>query len=245
MIIDWHSHDIYTEQAEEFFSNIAQQYVGYPNIIYEIFNEPENRSWEEIKEYSERVIRAIRRYDDSNLIILGTPNWSQSVDIAADDPIYGYDNIVYALHFYSGTHREELRAKAQYAIERQLPLFVSECSPSMANGDGKLDTGEFRKWSRLLSENDISVVLWGIYDKGESSAMLKYGSAADGKWSAVDLTEMGIFAKRYLSEGKGSVNAVTIVGILFLLVILCVVLKAVYRSYPFMRKDMQKRAGLG
>ena len=34
------------------------------------------------------------------MIIVGTPNWSQDVDIAANDPINSYNNIAYSLHFY-------------------------------------------------------------------------------------------------------------------------------------------------
>jgi len=214
VIIDWHSHDIYTEQAERFFTGMAQQYARYPNIIYEIFNEPERRSWVEIKAYSVRIIEAIRRYDSRNLIIVGTPNWSQDVDIVADNRIDGFDNIVYALHFYAATHRENIRDKAEYAIRKGIPLFVSECSPANAFGDGKLDKKGFSRWMKFLKNNDIGFVLWGLYDKPESSAMLKPGARFDGHWPVSQLSEMGYYARQFIKGGFNQTSIVLITCIL-------------------------------
>ena len=221
VIIDWHSHAIYTEQAEDFFARMAQQYAGLPNIIYEIYNEPERKPWNEIKAYSVRMIEAIRRYDDRNLIIVGTPNWSQDVDAAADDPIEGYGNILYALHFYADTHKADIRNKALYAVEKGLPVFVSECSLSNALGDGELNKREFARWMKFLNRHTISFVMWGIYDKEESSAMLKPGAPADGNWPVSQLTEIGFYARRMVGGGTGITGiapiicAVVLAGIIF------------------------------
>lgn len=216
VIIDWHSHDIYTEQAEAFFSRMARQYAGYPNIIYEIFNEPEHKTWEEIKAYSVRIIEAIRRYDSRNLIIVSTPNWSQDVDIVADEPILGYDNIMYSLHFYAATHKTDIRKKAGYAIAKGLPLFVSECSPANAFGAGELNKKEFSLWMKLLKQNSISFVLWGLYDKEESTAMLKYGACPDGNWPVNQLSEMGYYARRIIGRGTGITEIISVIGLLFI-----------------------------
>ena len=216
VIVDWHSHDIYTAEAEAFFSDIAQQYVGYPNIIYEIFNEPEDRSWQDVKEYSIRIIETIRRYDKDNLIIVGTPTWSQDVDIVADDPIDGYENIVYSLHFYAATHKDFYRFKAEYSVSKKLPIFVSECSPSSAYTDGRLDKKEFSRWMKFLERNSISFVLWGLYDKPESSAMLKPGADSVGRWPVSQLTEMGFYSRRIVGGGMGQAGIVSIIGILFI-----------------------------
>ena len=99
VIIDWHSHGIRTQEAVEFFKKMATKYGKYPNIIYEIFNEPVNQSWEEIKAYSEAFIRAIREIDKNNVILVGSPHWDQDIHIAADFPITGFSNLMYSLHF--------------------------------------------------------------------------------------------------------------------------------------------------
>ena len=200
VIIDWHSHNIHADQAEEFFSRIAQQYANHPNIIYEIFNEPENISWNEIKAYSIRIIEAIRRYDSRNLIIVGTPNWCQYIDITANDPIFGYENIVYSLHFYAASHKANFRIRAKYAVEKGLPLFVSECSPADTTGDVELNKKEFTQWMKFLNQNNIGFVLWGIYDKAEISAMLKPGTHPGGNWPVSQLTEMGYYSRRIIRK---------------------------------------------
>ena len=202
VIVDWHSHDIYTEQAELFFSVIAQQYAGHYNMIYEIFNEPkEGINWEEIKNYSIRIIEAIRKYDKNNLIIVGTPNWSHDVNDVSKDPIEGYDNLVYSLHFYAASH-DYVRYKAEIAIRKRLPMFVSECSPSEADGDGEHNKKKFSEWLDFLIRNNISFVLWGLYDKEESSAMLKPLTDNDDKLSISQLSKMGIYSKKIIRGGN-------------------------------------------
>ena len=217
VIVNWHSHNIHTEQAEDFFSTIAQQYAGHPNIIYEIFNEPnDSLKWDEIKSYSVKIIKAIRKYDSNNLIIVGTPNWSQGVDIAAKDPIIGYKNIVYSLHFYAASHGYVIY-KAEIARRIGIPFFVTECSPSFADGDGKLDKESFSMWLDFMNRNEISFVLWGLYDKNESTAMLKSNTNFDGNWNLGQLTEMGVYSRHILKEGFSTDYVVSIIGILFII----------------------------
>ncbi|HEY4787888.1 MAG TPA: glycoside hydrolase family 5 protein, partial [Bacteroidales bacterium] len=159
VIIDWHSHNIRLEEAKAFFTDMAKTYGKYPNIIYEIFNEPDNETWPEIKAYSIEVIATIRKFDANNVILVGTPRWDQDVNIAADDPITGYKNIMYTLHFYAATHKQWLRDKADYAVKKGLPLFVSECSSMFANGDGKIDYTEMQTWLDWMAKEQIS---WAI-----------------------------------------------------------------------------------
>jgi endoglucanase len=227
-IVDWHSHGIFTAQAEEFFSEMAQQYAGYPNIIYEIFNEPEDIPWEEIKDYSVKIIDAIRKYDEHNLIIAGTPNWSHDVDTVADNPIGGYGNIVYALHFYAASH-DGLLSKARYAAGKGLPLFVSECSPSEADGNGLLEKTKFSIWLDFMERNRISFVLWGLYDKGEeSTAMLKPGADSAGNWPRSELTEMGIYSRKIVDIEPGLIKIIPVAVIFVLAAVIFIIFKRMY-----------------
>jgi len=91
---------------------MSAEYADYDNVLYEICNEPNGgTSWSDIKSYAEEVIEVIRSNDKDGIIIVGTPNWSQYVDQAAENPITGYDNIMYTLHFYAATHKDDLRSK--------------------------------------------------------------------------------------------------------------------------------------
>ena len=45
VLIDFHSHKKHTEEAKKFFEKMAHQYGNYPNVIYEIWNEPDYYTW--------------------------------------------------------------------------------------------------------------------------------------------------------------------------------------------------------
>lgn len=193
VVIDFHEHSAenFVEEAKTFFSAMAQKYGSYPNVIYEIYNEPLKVSWSKVvKPYCEEVIKTIRQYDPDNIIVCGTPNWSQSVDDAALDPIEG-SNIAYALHFYAGTHKEWLIEKADKAIEKGLCLFVTEYGTTEANGDGAVYEKEIRMWYDWMDKNHISHCNWSIADKKESSAVLVPGASRKGGWSEKQIKPSG------------------------------------------------------
>ena len=85
-------------------------------------------SWEQVKSYSVEVIKTIRAIEPDAVILVGCPHWDQDIHLAADDPITGYSNIMYTLHFYANTHGQWLRDRADYALGKGLPIFVSECA---------------------------------------------------------------------------------------------------------------------
>ncbi|MBU2870666.1 cellulase family glycosylhydrolase [Colwellia sp. E2M01] len=193
VLIDWHTHhaEDYKAEAIEFFTAMATKYGNEPNVIYEIYNEPLAVSWSNvIKPYALDVIAAIRAIDPDNLIIVGTPNWSQDVDDASLDPITTFDNIAYTLHFYAGTHKAELRAKATTAINNGLPLFVTEWGSVDASGDGGVDAAETQLWMDFVQTNKISHLNWALNDKEEGSSVL-VPNAGISDWSNADLTASG------------------------------------------------------
>jgi len=200
VIIDWHSHHIKTEEAKAFFTEMATKYGKYPNIIYEIFNEPEYDTWQQVKDYSTEVIGAIRAIDKNNIILVGSPHWDQDVDIAAADPITGYTNLMYSLHYYAATHKQDLRDKADAALKKGLPLFISESAGMEATGDGKINKEEGQKWINWSERRKISWITWSVSDKDESCSVLKAEASSDGDWPINDLKESGILAREYLRE---------------------------------------------
>ncbi|HYH02257.1 MAG TPA: glycoside hydrolase family 5 protein, partial [Bacillota bacterium] len=199
VIIDWHDHNAHshTQQAKEFFAAMAQKYGSYPNVLYEIYNEPESVAWSTVKTYAEEVIAAIRKYDPDNIIMVGTPNWSQYVDAAADNPIQ-QSNIVYTLHFYAATHKQWLRDKAIYAMNKGLPLFVSEWGTSEATGDGTLDYTESDTWINFMNNHKLSWCNWSLFTKAETSAALLSGASTGGGWSTNQLSASGKYVREKL-----------------------------------------------
>lgn len=181
VIIDWHilsDNDpmIHKEEAKTFFKKMSLKYKNYPNVIYEICNEPNgNVSWENnIKPYAEEIISTIRENSKNSIIIVGTSTWSQDVDMAANDPIND-KNVMYALHFYAGTHTQWLRDRVKTSLDK-IPIFVSEWGTSDASGNGGVYKEETEKWIEFMKENNISWANWSLCDKNESSALLLPGS---------------------------------------------------------------------
>ena len=198
VIIDWHdSHATdHLQDAKNFFGEMAKKYAGNPNIIYEPFNEPLQVPWSAIiKPYHQAIIDTIRHYDSNNLIVCGTPTWSQDVDVAANDTLVG-SNIAYTLHFYSGTHKQALRDKAKIALDKGIALFVTEYGTTDATGDGVVNQDETNLWYNFLDTNKISSCNWSIADKAESSAALFSGSSPMGNWMSNQLTISGTFVRQ-------------------------------------------------
>ena len=191
VIIDWHAHNIHLEEAQTFFRLVSEKYKDYPNIIYEIFNEPKQNTWSEIKAYSEVVIETIRSINQKNIILVGTPVWSQDVDVAADDPITGYDNLMYVLHFYAATHGQSLRNKANAALQKGLPIFVSECAGMEASGNGMINVPDWQAWLQWLNRYHISWLAWSVSDKNETCSMIKNTSSPVSRWQDSDLKKWG------------------------------------------------------
>lgn len=171
VIIDWHSHGAHnnTDKAVDFFGRMAKEFGSYDNVIFEIYNEPTGVDWGKIKTYAQTVISEIRKYSD-NLIIVGTPTWSQDVDVVASNPI-DEDNIAYTLHFYAGTHGKELRNRADNALKKGIALFVTEWGSVNADGNGEIDEESTAEWINWCSENGISCCNWAINNKDEASSI--------------------------------------------------------------------------
>ena len=194
VIIDWHSHhaEDNTEEAVLFFEEMASMYGHHNNIIYEIYNEPLDISWSDtIKPYAVSVIQAIRSIDPDNIIVVGTPEWSQRVDLAAADPITGFSNIAYTLHFYTVYHHQWLRDRASEALESGIALFVTEWG---SIGYSIIDS-EANKWMTWCHTNKISHCNWAVNDKEEEWSIVIPGASTSGNWSDEDLTDAGKLAK--------------------------------------------------
>ena len=203
LIADWHSHLTHPEEAAEFFDYVSKKYADCPNIIYELFNEPvcfsfeENRSyadlgnpdamkayWQHLKAYSEKLIEIITANSHVHpLILVGCPSWDQRIDLPAEDPITSYDNVMYTVHFYAGTHKAELRSACDAALAKGTPIFISECAACDASGDGAIDAESWQEWSDWACSNGVSMVVWSVGDKNETCSIFTSEASSEGPWS--------------------------------------------------------------
>jgi len=200
VVIDWHSHNAHsqTAAATKFFSQMARDYGDKDNVIFEIYNEPtaqNSGTWTNIKTYANTVVDTIRKYSD-NLIIVGTPNWCQDIDVVASSPITGNnrDNIAYVLHFYAHSHnlasgttagtRKVFRTAILEVLNANLPVFVSEYGTTHSDGGSSganyntHNEASSNAWHAFMDENKISSVAWNINDKYEGSAFFGTSNAS-------------------------------------------------------------------
>jgi endoglucanase len=201
-IIDWHvlaynPHED-KEEAKKFFEKYAGMYSGYDNVIYEICNEPTGTPWydgtgRDLYSYANELIPIIREKDPDALIVVGTNTWSQDVDDVHNKPIEGYDNIMYAFHFYSGSHKGEFRDRVKNALDSGTPVFITEFGICDASGNGNIQTGEADLWMEFCEKYNISHACWAISKKDESASYFKTDCVRTSGWKQEDLAPTGVW----------------------------------------------------
>lgn len=202
VIVDWHilsdcDPNQNKDEAIAFFREMAEVFADNDNVLYEICNEPNGgTSWDSIKSYAEEVIPVIRTQKPDAVILVGTPTWSQEIDKAAASPLDD-SNVMYTLHFYAGTHKDDLRNRLETCVQNGLPVFVSEFGMCDASGNGANDFVSTTKWLDLLNKYQISFCCWNLANKDESSSVFKASSTALSDWTDDDFNESGRWIRDY------------------------------------------------
>lgn len=194
VIIDWHAGEggdpdpnVYWNNGhvQEFFNYMVDKWGSYPNVIYETVNSPvigwADNGTPGLKTFNQNVINLIRARETAdgyapNMILAGTPTWSQDVDIAANDPLSG-NLIAYNFMWYAGTHGASYRTKAETALSTlatkapNQTLFMGEVGTTQSNGSGGVYYNEFNTWMEWAKTKNLSWLNWSISDKEETSAI--------------------------------------------------------------------------
>ena len=199
VIVDWHSHLLHTADAKDFFTKVATRYADCPNVIYELYNEPVNDSWAELKAYAEELIPVIDSISTVHpLILMGCPHWDQDINLPAEDPLTCYDNLMYTVHFYAATHKDYLRERSDAALAAGIPIFLSECAACEASGDGPMDMDSWQAWSGWAASKGISIITWSISDKAETCSMFTPEASSEGPWKDEVIKPWGTIVKNWL-----------------------------------------------
>ena len=220
VIVDWHilsdgNPMTYLPESLDLFTKISEKYGSTPNVLYEICNEPNSGhtgnpdqaiTWAgDVKPYAEQVVAAIRANDPDNIIIIGNPDWSKQVDVAAADPVAG-TNLMYTVHFYAGSHGQELRDKMDAAMALGVAIFVTEWGTTDSSGGGSLYLNESDTWLDYLDTHMISWCNWSIGSSiAEKSNALKMASSIltplqknDAHWPDKFITASGLYVRSKL-----------------------------------------------
>lgn len=210
-IVDWHmlgAEDdsdgnplYYKEEAKEFFARITKDLKDYDNVLYEIMNEPcGDTTWAQCKIYAEQIIPVIRENTDG-IILVGNPHWSADLVSVANNPLTGFDNIMYTYHFYANGHTSYnsiTRANA-----KGLPVFVTEHGGMEATGDGPLDLVSLKNWYKVLEDLNISYVAWNLSNTKGSASIQIHMSTDYTNFGDDNLKEWGIWYKNWVRKKFG------------------------------------------
>ena len=211
IIIDWHSHRAEYEQtaADTFFTRMAKTYGNIPNVIFEIYNEPVKTAWSTITSYANTVAAHIRQYSD-NLILVGTPSWSQLTSYGGVTAT----NVAYVFHFYAGTHTVgTFGSRITAAKNAGNAVFISEWGTTAANGKGSANESNTNDWFTFMEANRLSNCNWSLRQETNPIDNTTEGSAIfSGSaflTNAEDLsnatyTSSGTLVKNYLTTHKSS-----------------------------------------
>lgn len=210
VLVDWHILEDYNpnmnkEAAKGFFAMIAEDYAQYPNLIFEICNEPNgNTFWSEVADYANEVIPVIRSYIPDAVIVVGTTEYDRNLGDPLLRPLE-FDNIMYVLHFYCATHHEGLLGELSSALKEGLPVFISECGICEASGDGEIDFESAAIWFSFLNDNKLSYAVWSLSNKEESSAFFTRQFDPEGELKDEYITESGKWV-RSLIRGEDPIE---------------------------------------
>lgn len=208
-IIDWHiltkgnPNDRAHIGVEDFFKEMSSKYAKKNHVLYEICNEPngEDVTWDVIAEYANRILPIIRNNSPSSIIIVGTPQWCQSLEKVDPSKIYNTTNIMYAFHFYAASHLGLLSVLEKEM--HRIPLFVSEWGVTEYTGNGNVNFENSEKFLKTMKNHvkqDESISLsWCFFsyaDIKEAASVLKPGSCKLNLWN--NMTPTGFFIRDHI-----------------------------------------------
>jgi len=218
VIIDWHSHEAHkqTDAAKNFFKEMAETYGKYDNVIFEVYNEPQQIPWSDVKNYANQVIEVIRQYSD-NLVLVGNPSWDQNPSDAIGNEVNdSKKNTAYTLHYYANSHCWQGSygwgdgnndacegTKGEKAMNAGLSVFVSEWGTGNSDGGGTPDQNRNKSWQDYINKHKLSWANWSASKISEGTAAFEGSSSK----TSLQYTTSGNLVKGYLSTNPSTYKA--------------------------------------
>lgn len=187
VIIDFHEHkaENWVDMANDFFTYFASKWGEYPNVMYEIYNEPlcDDAT---VVNYAKKVIPTIRNIDQKNVIIVGSSEFSRHPDKVTDAGTE-YDNIAYTWHGYiQYGHDADWDSHANW--NNGVPVVVTEW--------GCGTTGEVKNLRTVYKERGVIHCFWSMANKNTDGdyawSILKAKVLKKSGWSEGELNSNGL-----------------------------------------------------
>jgi endoglucanase len=203
VIIDWHYIDdttLHRDTTNAFWADMAPRFANDSHVLFELYNEPINAGqWSTVKADMQSFYDTVRAGAPNNLVLVGTPNWSQVVAPTATDPLNG-TNIVYVAHMYP-QHWPNASLRQQIVTAAAVhPVFMTEWG--FQDGANAILDGTISSYGapfkQFLEEQKLSWTAW--------CASSNWGPPMfnDNYTLRVGEGEMGGFVKDFLYEKRDS-----------------------------------------
>ncbi|HXJ22471.1 MAG TPA: glycoside hydrolase family 5 protein [Polyangia bacterium] len=198
VIIDHHQIDNATSgtsaaDATTFWTDVAPQYAGYSNVLYEPFNEPIDGSanWATLKPVVQGWINLIRAAAPNNIIIVPSTSYDQHPGDAASNPPTG-TNLMYTAHVYPGNWNSTFMSQLATATSK-VPVFISEWGYTVVTSGTSVDDTTSATWGSdfqtVVDGDGASWTAW-VTDNGWTPSMFKDGGLTQ-------LTDFGTLVKNW------------------------------------------------
>jgi hypothetical protein len=216
VVIDWHSHNAHSgtepDLAKTFFTEMANEYEGVPNIIWELYNEPIGATTTQVTSYANGIITALRNAGNNNLVLIGSPNYSidpkgQAGNFSNNNSDNAVSkNVAFTFHFYSDdAHKIDgsrgIGTSAKGARTDGYAVFGSEWGISQSSGNGNPITSNSDEWTKWMDDNKVSNCMWSVSSIDESSAMFTNGTSPQAI-ATNKFTKSGEYFETYMGKNK-------------------------------------------
>jgi endoglucanase len=139
VIIDWHSignietgtaplmPELYSHTLSmtvDFWKGTAAYFYQAPNVLFELFNEPQGIRADRWRENAGHLVQIVRAQGASQPIIVGGVDYARALAWVLEAPVPG-ENIVYAAHIYPGHPADMWQAYFGKVAERY-PVLITE-----------------------------------------------------------------------------------------------------------------------
>ena len=219
-VIDWHAVDgeentdwrspKMQQSTKDFWRYMAPRFGHYPNVIFELYNEPgfpklvTAENWQNWRNTAQEWVDLIREDAPRNIILISSPLWSQITQFAPEYPFKGY-NLAYVNHTYKGMEESWPREIGlEYDWEQvfgkaadKVPLFLTEFG-WQADSEWEFGKGTTENFGlpmkRFLNKRpNINWIVW-TYDHYCSPRL------ADESDRVLGGKKMGVFVRSWLQE---------------------------------------------
>ncbi len=210
-IIDVHYvEDITSSNASytsSFWTYMAPRFKNDTNVIFELYNEPVNNgngsdaaNWNVVKGYMQSWYNIVRNAGATNLVVVGSPNYSSAPGTASSSQLSG-NNIAYTCHLYPQHWTSSWNVNQLNTAAAAVPVFMTEWGFGNYPGNTLYNSTITAYGRPLMNQANTLGISWTAWVADTSWQPAMYNSS----WGLlVGENQMGGFVKDTLYSLRNS-----------------------------------------